>query len=387
MSKKSVADSVLGDVQVPVVLDNGSFKIKIGFAGNEFPDVDFFPLFVKHERERRRQRRPIFQRCSYLDDGPLDIQEMETHWDLAFKHLNIFDTTKHSCLLTDVPIHSELNREMMAVSMFETFGVPSLYMANQALLSLYASKRKTGMVVEVGHSGVEFVPVVDGVVVQKGVNRMVHGGWSLTDLMVDMLIERVDLSPWDNVQRLAEEIKHERCFVVPDIELAMSTPLKDYDDSHQSIELTPRRRIRIGYVRFLCPEALFQPSLLGAPWQRGIHRFTYDAILACDERHHKALFGNIVLAGNNSLFRGLANILREEIMILQPSKKKYEVKVDQQDANSAWRGGSLLASQPSFEKICISRSEYEEYGPAILHAKCHSAISSSVLSAAFDEKE
>ncbi|WP_347452173.1 hypothetical protein [Acinetobacter baumannii] len=49
-----------------------------------------------------------------------------------------------------------------------------------------------------------------------------------------------------------------------------------------------------------------------------------------------------------------------KIKIVAPPERKYSV----------WIGGSILASLPTFQQMCISKQEYDESGPSIVHRKC-----------------
>merc|ERR1711872_1060333 len=51
---------------------------------------------------------------------------------------------------------------------------------------------------------------------------------------------------------------------------------------------------------------------------------------------------------------------REKIKIVAPPERKY----------SCWIGGSILASLSTFQQMWISKQEYDESGPAIVHRKC-----------------
>merc|ERR1711963_714127 len=49
-----------------------------------------------------------------------------------------------------------------------------------------------------------------------------------------------------------------------------------------------------------------------------------------------------------------------KIKIIAPPERKYSV----------WIGGSILASLSTFQQMWISKQEYDECGPAIVHRKC-----------------
>ena len=65
-------------------------------------------------------------------------------------------------MLTDVPLNDKKSREKMTQIMFEKFSVKGFYIQTQAVLSLFASGRTTGIVVESGHDISHTVPVFEG---------------------------------------------------------------------------------------------------------------------------------------------------------------------------------------------------------------------------------
>lgn len=73
--------------------------------------------------------------------------------------------------------------------MFETFGVPKLYVAIQAVLSLYASGRTTGIVVDSGDGVTHTVPIYEGYSLPHAVKRLDLAGRNLTDYMVKLISE------------------------------------------------------------------------------------------------------------------------------------------------------------------------------------------------------
>ena len=104
----------------------------------------------------------------------------------------------------------------------------------------------------------------------------------------------------------------------------------------------------------------------------GIHEMIFDQVKKCDSDTHKALYGNIVLSGGNTMFTGFADRLQKEMMTLAPSSTKVLIKAHNKPGRnlSTWIGGSVLASLTTFGDKWISKKEYQEFGPSVTHRKC-----------------
>ncbi|ELR21176.1 Actin1 [Acanthamoeba castellanii str. Neff] len=137
----------------------------------------------------------------------------------------------------------------------------------------------------------------------------------------------------------------------------------------QSYELPDGQVITIGNERFRAPEALFQPSFLGME-SAGIHETTYNSIMKCDVDIRKDLYGNVVLSGGTTMFPGIADRMQKELTALAPSTMKIKIIAPPERKYSVWIGGSILASLSTFQQMWISKEEYDESGPSIVHRKC-----------------
>ena len=137
----------------------------------------------------------------------------------------------------------------------------------------------------------------------------------------------------------------------------------------KSYELPDGQVITIGSERFRCPEVLFSPSAVGME-AAGIDETAFNSIMKCDVDIRKDLYGNVVLSGGTTMFPGIADRMSKEITARAPGSMKVKVVAPPERKYSAWIGGSIVAALSTFQQMWITRAEYDESGPSIVHRKC-----------------
>lgn len=70
------------------------------------------------------------------------------------------------------------------------------------------------------------------------------------------------------------------------------------------------------------------------------------------------------------MFPGITDRLQHEVTNMAPSSMRVKVIAPPERKYSVWIGGSILASLSTFQQMWISKQEYDESGPSIVHRKC-----------------
>jgi actin-related protein 3 len=286
------------------------------------------------------------------------------------------------------------NREFTAEIMFETFNVPGLYIAVQAVLALAASwtsksvkeRTLTGTVIDSGDGVTHVIPVAEGYVIGSSIKHIPLAGRDITAFVQQLMRERGEPVPSELSLEVAKRAKETYSYVCPDI-------VKEF----AKYDTEPQKWIRqylgenpvnkkpftadVGYERFLGPEIFFNPEIFSSDFLTPLPKVVDETIQTCPIDVRRGLYKNIVLSGGSTMFKDFGKRLSRDVkrFVDYRIKKSEElsggkIKAVPLDVNvishhmqryAVWFGGSMLASTPEFYNVCHTKQQYEEIGPSI----------------------
>lgn len=282
-----------------VVLDNGSGMVKAGFAGEEAPQV-VFPAIVGRPRPGQTGMIGSAGKSEYIGDeamkmkGVLNInypiaagiveswEDMEKVWHHTFyNELRVAPNETKGVLLTEAPRNPKKNREKMVQVMFETFEVPNIYVAIQAVMSLYSAGRTTGLVVDAGDGVTHTVPVFEGFSLPHAVEKMEIAGRVLTEYLQKLLLEAGHSFTSAAEIQIVRDIKEQLCYVAQNFDEEFESAKKSAEHDKQ-YTLPDKAVITVpATVRMGAPELLFQPTKNGMTC-KAIHMLAWGSVTASD---------------------------------------------------------------------------------------------------------
>ncbi|XP_044195165.1 actin-related protein 3B isoform X1 [Thunnus albacares] len=390
---------------------------KIGYAGNTEPQF-IMPscIAIKEsasvgEQAQRRLVRGVDDLDFYIGDEAVDKPNYATKWPIRhgmvedwdlmekfmeqviFKYLRA-EPEDHSFLMTEPPLNTPENREYLAEIMFETFNIPGLYIAVQAVLALAASwtsrqvgqRTLTGIVIDSGDGVTHAIPVAEGYVIGSCIKHIPIAGRDITFFIQQLLRDREVGIPPEQSLETAKAVKERYCYICPDIVKEFTKYDSDpgkWIKQYRGVNAVSKNafHIDVGYERFLGPEIFFHPEFANPDFMQPISDVVDEVIQSCPIDVRRPLYKNIVLSGGSTMFRDFGRRLQRDLKRvvdarlklseelsggrIKPKPMEVQVVTHHMQRYAVWFGGSMLASTPEFLQVCHSKKDYDEIGPSI----------------------
>ncbi|XP_063159437.1 actin-related protein 3B isoform X2 [Candoia aspera] len=376
----------------PCVVDGGTGYTKLGYAGNTEPQFIIPSCIAVRETAKvgdQAQRR-LAQGVDDLDFFIGDEALIKPTY-----------ATK-----TEPPLNTPENREYLAEIMFESFNIPGLYIAVQAVLALAASwtsrqagdRTLTGTVIDSGDGVTHVIPVAEGYVIGSCIKHIPIAGRDITYFIQQLLRERETGIPPEQSLETAKAVKEKHCYICPDIVKEFAK----YDvDPHKwikqytGINAISRNTftIDVGYERFLGPEVFFHPEFANPDFMDSISDVVDEVIQNCPIDVRRPLYKNMVLSGGSTMFRDFGRRLQRDLKRvvdarlkiseelsggrIKPKPVEVQVISHHMQRYAVWFGGSMLASTSSLKCVTprkTSRNMALAFAATILFSElCHKA--------------
>ncbi|KAI0590072.1 actin [Pyrenophora tritici-repentis] len=397
-STAPAAGEYAGDEVSAIVLDPGYSTVRAGFAGEDVPK-SVCPSFYGQTSSGEY----LFGENSiHAPAGGLEIKNywgsdgIVEDWDTATK---LWDAKA---------------REKYIEIAMEDWGTPAFFLQKTGVLAAFASGKASGIIIDVGASHTSVTPVLDGMVLRKGVQKSPLAGNFVSEQIRTSFKQaqpEVPLTPHYMVKskipvdagqpaqatyktfptpptdsfRLNEEeriltsFKESVVEVWPgpgrfnaNEELAKSMPGRPFEMPDGWNQVFGIERFRAAEGLFDATAALATETTPQPKPEQTIPKLVQAAVQQVDADQRPLLLSNIVVTGGSTLLYKFNERLNYEINAIYPSTRNKLIAPGSvvERKYAAWIGGSILASLGSFHQLWISRKEYEEHGAGIVEKRC-----------------
>merc|ERR1712156_584619 len=307
-----------------------------------------------------------------------DWDDLEAIWQHVYSRELGVSASDLPALVTLPPLATRQEESTTAEILVEKLGVPALYLANKAVMSLYGGGQMTGVAVDSGQDTTYIVPSYQGNAIQDATLVLKIGGKQVTEHLMNQLMNGKYSFPDDNFllwrkkkktkftvsskKEIIREMKEQYCVISTSYAKSFEDPA--YPET--SIRLPDGNMIVMGKETFLAPEIMFQPSLANKK-SCGLSQLIYYSVLKCDKNVRAELLANITLSGGNTKFPGFEKRLYQELAELFDEKTNIKVRALPNRDLLGWVGAARLSNLSSFQRFWLTKADYQENGPVMVH--------------------
>ena len=384
------------DLTEHLVIDLGNAYTKIGFSGEDLPKEIIPSLYARNKMFDKKneigafdQKMDIFgyeaTEPQYKDDFDLFHLTCGDHKEKTSKEYLEFlkealenkmglSISEYDVIVNISPIKNEENIRAYGRLFIEELGFKALAMINSSSLSLYATGRTSGLVVQCGETRTYTVPIYEGFPLYHALNKTKIGGRDLTEIFRrGILEEKIDIKEGD-IHTL-RQVKEKTCCVPVEQNYEFYLDENNEDIINKETQLfklpdetivsIPRK------TRIKASELLFTPGVLEEKKnEQGLINLITGSIIKTemiDKKFKENLIENIVLSGGTTMMEGFADRVYQDLYNYKDNngfELEYEpvIIAENNRAIGKWIGMSMIASMSAFDKLFIKKSDYQELG-------------------------
>jgi centractin len=365
-----------------LVIDFGSGFTKAGLSNEENPRV-VLETVVRRPRQTRTIRtvsNPIVvgslsqSQSLYNFEQPIKrgiIQNFDSIKlvigkileDLRLKSLN--DISVIVMDATGIPLNQ---RCKISEILFEDFEAQSVYFENQNVFGLYSMGKTSGCVLDVGYGLSQVGCVYNGYKLSNSFGKADVGGSDIDSFLSTLLRKNGLYIKSQTESALIKNIKETKCKLVDysKQDIIQMTEVGGIIDDDAVAVLPDGEEVKIGNERFMAPEILFKPDIVGM-YSKGVHSMILNSIEKSNIELRSKLYKNIYLIGGSVSLDNFINRLSTELRHIAPSNAIVSVSTSAGRKDfQAWRGGATVAQSNDLAKLWMPRTEYADMGDSAL---------------------
>jgi len=372
----------------PLIIDIGSKNVRMGWAGDDFPDIIAPSVYVNKtdylftsevieglediyftEKPIESQ---IFGHQALKYSNILKIHEFrkENNYNVFmkffyhhYKQLEIAEENyfKQPIIIISQFFISELEKTKLQDIFFNVFEFPSLLFLSESQAILATLRKTSGVVISMGEMNTIITTFLHGF--SNAMSRDIYpiAGKDLTTYLLNLILSKKGSKKTVYLDKMiANEIKEKLSHCVMDPEGEIRQIKDGLTKFNRNIDLPDGTSLEINMERFMLTEPLFDPSLIHIDYV-GLPEAVSKVIKFWDRENWEDILPNIILAGGSSLIPGLDMRLKTEISKHFSERLKDTVNVLSVSGreNIGWIGASVLWAQDNLNKGWIQNPKKE----------------------------
>jgi len=365
--------------QRPLVLDIGSNFFRLGWAGNDYPDIIAPSVYVDSndylfasdvidgledifigEKSAENQ---LFGHEALKYSNILRVHEFkkENNYNIFMKfffhhyrQLNISEENqfKQPIIVITPFFMPELEKTKLKDIFFNVFDFPEILFLSESQGIISTFQKTSGIIVNIGEENTYFSTFLHGFSNAMARDTFPIAGKDLTNYLLNLLLAQISHGKsifLDN--RTTKEIKEKFSLCVLNAEEEIERIKNGFTKYNSSIDLPDGTSLGISSERFIISEPLFNPNLIHIDYI-GLPEAISKVIRVWERENWQELLSNIILAGGGSLIPGLEQRLKIEISKFFSEKLRDSINILAVSGreNVSWIGASVLWAQGKLSK-------------------------------------